>query len=88
VLFVCVQAQQPDCYNLYRNKGIAAYNAGDYAKAKEYFAGALSNCTSSEVPVDNDIAKRMKQCDEKIIEVAIEKYDYVDKTGKCVKDCP
>jgi tetratricopeptide (TPR) repeat protein len=76
MLFVCTQAQQQlgmdkkpgDCYSTYRNKGIAAYNAGNYAKAKEYFAGALNNCVSSEAPANNDIDRWIKKCEEEIIE--------------------
>jgi formylglycine-generating enzyme required for sulfatase activity len=65
IVFVCVQAQ--NCYDIYRNKGVAAYNAGDYAKAKEYFAGALSVCVSSEVPANNDINSWLKKCDDAIV---------------------
>jgi TPR repeat protein len=66
-MFVCVQAQ--NCYDIYRNKGVAAYDAGDYAKAKEYFAGAIA-CISSEIPADNDINSWFKQYDNAIFGIS------------------
>jgi formylglycine-generating enzyme required for sulfatase activity len=67
LLLVSVYAQQPpDCYGLYHRKGVEAYNAGNYEKAKEYFAGALSNCPASERPKNNDIDSWLKKCDQAI----------------------
>jgi hypothetical protein len=67
---VCVYAQQQNCYNTYRNKGVAAYNASDYTKAKEYFAEALSACVSSEIPANHDINSWIKKCDDAIAAAA------------------
>jgi formylglycine-generating enzyme required for sulfatase activity len=61
---ISVHAQRQNCYEVYRVKGIATYNVGNYAKAKAYFAGALNACVSSDIPANNDIDSLIKKCEE------------------------
>jgi hypothetical protein len=59
---------QTDCYTFHRKKGIDAYNAGDYAKAKEYFAGIGQSCAN--IPANNDINTWIGKCDKEIAAIA------------------
>jgi formylglycine-generating enzyme required for sulfatase activity len=55
-----------NCYNTYRHRGIEAYNARKYEKARDYFTDALNACSSSEIPANNDVGNWIKKCNEAI----------------------
>jgi len=53
-------AQTSSCYELTRSKGIAAYNAGNYDRAIEYFKLSLNTC--EDTPRNNDLQTWINKC--------------------------
>jgi hypothetical protein len=89
LMFVCVYAQEYSlCYRTYHGKGVAAYSAGDYAKAKEYFQAIHQACVPKDIPEKNDIDSWIQQCEDAIVtgKLKVKKlndnYGFMDEYGK------